>query len=41
MMIMAYGENFSDLQFIVINYVGSLPYLKALSLSPPSDVLTT
>ncbi|CAD8190017.1 unnamed protein product [Paramecium pentaurelia] len=37
---MAFGQNFGDLQYIVINYVGSLPYLKSISLSKPSITLT-
>lgn len=37
---MSFGQNFGDLQYIAINYVGSLPYLKSISLSKPSIHLT-
>ncbi|CAD8208856.1 unnamed protein product [Paramecium octaurelia] len=40
MITMSFGQNFGDLQYIVINYVGSLPYLKSISLSKPSITLT-
>ncbi|CAK64447.1 unnamed protein product (macronuclear) [Paramecium tetraurelia] len=37
---MSFGQNFADLQYIAINYIGSLPYLKSISLSKPSILLT-
>ena len=40
MIIMAEGQNFDTFEFVFLNYVGSIPFLVAISLTKPLEKLS-